>query len=182
MLGVEDGRFKAFPRSKGATTVLCCLEMINDRIYSVRLESIEVDGLDATDKILKMLEGLTVEAVILGGITFAGFNIIDPSTIFDETGLPVIVYSGVEPDNGAMLLALRRHFDDWEMRWRVIEGLGGVYETVTRRGEPPVYFEVVGGSAIFAEEVLRSSALLCRIPEPVRVAGIIARGVSYPAC
>ena len=182
MVGVEDGRFRAFPRSKGATTVLCCLEMIEDRIYGVKLEPIEVDGLDATDKILKILDNLTVEAVILGGITFAGFNIIDPSIIFNETGLPVIVYSGVEPDNDAMLIALRRHFDDWELRWRVIEGLGGVYKTVTRRDEPPVYFEIVGGSASWAEGVLRSSAMVCRIPEPVRVAGLIARGVSRPAC
>ncbi len=131
---------------------------------------------------MKMLECLTVESVILGGITFAGFNIIDPSTVFNETGLPVIVYSGVEPDNDSMLFALRRHFDDWKMRWRVIEGLGRVYKTVTRRGEPPVYFEVVGGSASWAEEVLHYSASICRIPEPVRVAGLIARGVSLSAC
>lgn len=182
LVGVEDGSFKPFQRRGHSYTVLCCVEMDKDVICNVRLAHIEVDGLDATDKLLSMLDAESVDAVILGGITFAGFNVIDPSTIFQDIGVPVIVYSGEAPDNCAMLLALRRHFEDWKRRWSVIEGLDGVYETVTRPEEPPVYFEVVGGSVSWAEEVLRSSALVCRIPEPVRVAGIIARGVSRPAC
>jgi len=181
VMGVEDGFFKAFPPRASSYTVLCCVALSRGRIGDVRIAPIEVDGLDATEKLLSMLDG-DVDAVILGGITFAGFNLIDPSTILRETEIPVIVYSGHKPDNDAVLLALRRHFGDWKRRWSIIEGLGELYETVPRSGEPPVYFEVVGGSESWAAEVLRSSALVCRIPEPVRVAGVIARGVSRPSC
>ena len=181
LAGVEDGSFKAFQR-EASHSVLCCVEMASDRIEAVKLSRIAVDGLDATEKLLNMLEGVAVDAVILGGITFAGFNIIDPRIIHQETNAPVIVYSGEKPDNDAMFLALKKHFEDWIARWRIVERLGVVHEAVSRPGEPPVYFEVVGGSARWAEEVLRSSALICRIPEPVRVAGLIARGVSRPAC
>lgn len=181
VLGVEDGSFNAFSREDDSHTVLCGVSMARGRIEDVRISQIEVDGLDATEKLLGMLHGIDVEVVVLGGITFAGFNLIDPSNIFNEIGMPVIVYSGEEPDNDAMLFALRKHFDDWRRRWKIIEGLGEVFETVIRLSEPPVYFEVVGGSKGWAEALLRSSALVCRIPEPVRVAGLIARGISRPA-
>ena len=182
LAGVEDGSFYAFSRKLRAFTVLCCVGMTHDRIDGVRLASIEVDGFDATEKLSEMLGGLDVEAVILGGITFAGFNIIDPRVILHDTGIPVVVYSGKRPDSLSMLSALKKHFKDWDRRWGVIERLGPVHQTMPRPSEPPVYFEVLGGSATWAEEVLRSSALVCRIPEPVRVAGLIARGVSRSAC
>jgi len=182
LLGVEDGSFEAFQKDVCSYAVLCGVVMTRGRIEDVRISQIEVDGFDATEKLLGMLKEVDVDVVVLGGITFAGFNIIDPSAILKEVEVPVIVYSGEKPNDGAMLLALRKHFEDWRRRWTIIEGLGGVFETVPRPGEPPVYFEVVGGSVGWAEAVLRSSALVCRIPEPVRVAGLIARGVSRPAC
>jgi len=182
LLGVEDGSFKAFQRRPESLTYLCCVQMEGREIGEVQLAPIEVDGMDATDKLLAMVDGKTADAVILGGITFAGFNVIDPHRVLQKTGAPVIVYSGREPNSGAMILALRKHFSDWERRWGIIEGLGRIYEAVTMPGEPPVHFEVVGCSAGWAEGVLRSSALVCRIPEPVRVAGIIARGVSPVTC
>lgn len=178
LAGVEDGSFEAFPRKKGGLAVLCCAEMVGEKIEKVILSSVEVDGLDATEKLSRMLEGTRAEAVILGGITFAGFNIINPMVIHQETHIPIIICSRDEPDNDAMLAALRGHFKDWEDRWRIVESLGVVHKTVPKAGEPPLYFEVVGGSTRWAEDVLGSSAIVCRIPEPVRVARLIARGVS----
>lgn len=182
LIGVEDGSFDAFQRDVVSFTFLCSVEMSCDIIEDVRLSKIEVDGLDSTEKLLRMLDGVDVESVILGGITFAGFNVVDAHMIHRETGIPVIVYSGKKPDNASMLLALRKHFIDWNIRWGIIERLGGAHQIVPRHGEPPIFFEVVGGSLKWAEEVLFSSALVCRIPEPVRVAGLIARGISRPVC
>lgn len=181
LVGVEDGSFNAFQRDVKSYSFLCCVEMLHDKIKNVRICSIEVDGLDATDQILKLLDGIPAESIILGGITFAGFNIIDPTTVFQEKDIPVIICSRKKPDNFSMLLALKKHFEDWELRWKIIKSLGDIHETKPLIGEPSIYFEVVGGSAGWAERVLRSSARLCRIPEPVRVAGIIARGVSPPS-
>lgn len=182
LLGVEDGSFNAFSRPADSQAVLCGVLMARGRIEDVRITWIEVDGFDATEKLLGMLCDADINLIVLGGITFAGFNIIDPSFVFDEIGVPVIIYSGERPDNDAMLFALRKHFDDWRRRWNIVESLGEVYRADVRPGEPPAYFEVVGGSQSWAESVLRSSALVCRIPEPVRVAGIIARGISRPKC
>jgi len=177
LLGVEDGSFESFSESS-SSTYLCGVLMDSGGIRDVRLAEISVDGLDATEMLLNLMDGLDLDAVILGGITFAGFNVMDPFTIFAETMVPLIVYSGVKPDNESMYRALKKHFGDWEARWGIVERLGDVYETVSFRGEPGIYFEVVGCTPSWAEEVLKSAALISRIPEPVRVAGIIARGLS----
>jgi len=180
LLGVEDGSFEAFSENS-RSTYLCGVVMDLGVIRDVRLTEISVDGLDATDRLLEIMDGLDLDAVILGGITFAGFNVVDPFRVFEETMVPLIVYSGVKPDNRSMHQALNKHFGDWEARWGIVERLGDIHETVSLRGEPGIYFEVVGCSPSWAEEVLKSAALISRIPEPVRAAGIIARGLS-PAC
>jgi endonuclease V-like protein UPF0215 family len=125
--------------------------------------------------------GLNLDAVILGGITFAGFNIVDPFKVFDETNIPIIIYSGKKPDNENMYKALKKNFLDWKTRWDIVKCLGDVYETTSFRGEPRGYFEVVGCLPSWAAEVLKLSALTSRIPESVRIAGIIAKGLS-PVC
>jgi endonuclease V-like protein UPF0215 family len=178
LFGVEDGSFFAFHREEPSSTFLCGVLMESDLVSDVRLARIRVDGLDATEKLLNLLEGVEADAVVLGGITFAGFNMIDPQKIFKKSGIPVIIYSGTKPDNEEMLQALKNNFDDWRERWRVVEDLGTIHSATTYTGEQPVYFEVVGGSSEWAEVVLRRSALISRIPEPVRVAGLIARGLS----
>ena len=181
LFGVEDGSFEAFPETEDTNCFLCGVEMEGSRIVDVRLSRIRVDGMDATEKLLGMLGAFEGDAIILGGITFAGFNIVDPVRVHRETGIPLIVYSGEEPDNKSVLNALRSHFRDWRERWEIIRGAGPIRSAVTFPGEPPVYFEAVGISGDEAEKVLGASALVSRIPEPVRAAGIVARGLS-PAC
>jgi endonuclease V-like protein UPF0215 family len=178
LMGVEDGSFQADDRSTPQISLLCCVEMCSGRLEAVRLTRVEVDGFDATVRLLELLEGVEVDGIILGGITFAGFNMVDPVVVNRATGFPVIVYSGKNPDNEEMLSALRRHFPDWERRWRIVEGLGKIYSVKPRKDEPPIYFEVVGAPSDWAEEVLRNEAIISRIPEPVRVAGLVARGLS----
>jgi endonuclease V-like protein UPF0215 family len=101
-------------------TLLCGILMKGDRILKIRHTHIQVDGRDATVKPLSIMKGIEVDAVILEGITFGGFNVINPQIIHVKTGVPIIVYSGVKPDNDAMLAALRKHFPDWERRWEII--------------------------------------------------------------
>lgn len=178
LFGVEDGSFGAFHREEPSSAFLCGVMVEYDQVIDVRLARIRVDGFDATEKLLNLLDGVEADAIVLGGITFAGFNMVDPWKIFKNSGIPVIIYSGTKPDNEDMLQALKKNFDDWRERWRIVEDLGSIHSATTYKGEPPVYFEVVGGSPEWAEEILHRSALISRIPEPVRVAGLIARGLS----
>jgi hypothetical protein len=173
--GVEDGSF-----IRGITpsnrTPLCCAVMDGPTIIGVYLNHIEIDGLDATDKLLKMVQG-PVDAFILGGVTFAGFNIIDPFKVYEAFKVPVIIYAEKYPNSEAIFKALRKNFGDWELRWGVISRLGDIHHIEIRGC--PVFFEVIGASKAWASSLLEASAFVCRIPEPLRVAGLIARGLSH---
>lgn len=178
--GAQDGSFEPFHRGYGRPiqyTSLCLTRMRGSVIQGVRLARVTVDGLDATDALLNNLCSWETDALILGGATFAGFNVVDVQRVNSETGTPVIVFSGECPNVDATKDALRKHFHDWRERWSRYEALGEIHSL--KIGDyPPVYYENVGCPKGFAEDVLEEQAVSCRTPECVRVADLIAKGVT----
>ena len=178
--GAQDGSFEPFRRGTGSPiqhTSLCITRLRGAVIQDARLACITVDGLDVTEALLNGLCSWELDALILGGATFAGFNVVDVKRLNGETGMPVIVFSGDRPDVEATRDALRKHFPDWRERWSRYMELGEIH-SLTIRKYPPVYYEAVGCSKGFAAEVLREQAVSCRTPECVRVADLIAKGVT----
>ncbi|MGB9740432.1 MAG: DUF99 family protein [Candidatus Bathyarchaeia archaeon] len=175
VVGVEDGSFQKGVSRKAK---LVATLLIGDRIEDVRIVDVTVDGMDATAALIKMVEGWNFEAVLLAGISFAGFNVIDPAGIHERYGKPVIVISRTKPDNKSVKRALRRHFEDWKMRWEIFEKLGRVHEVKVLRNVEPVYIEILGEAVGWACELVRALSFCGRMPEPLRVARLIARGVS----
>lgn len=115
--------------------------------------------------------------VLLSGVTFGGFNLIDPWKVQKLCNAPVIVVVGSRPDNWAVKRALFRHFPDWKKRWELIRSLGPLHKVRTMHSEGPVFFERFGSSTREAALILKASAFVSRVPEPLRVAGILARGL-----
>jgi len=146
-----------------------------------QLDKITVDCLDATKKLSKMLRKWSFDTIILAGVSFASFNLVDSASIFEEFRKPIIIVARTKPSNMRVKNALRRHFKDWRIRWSIFEKLGPVHEVVSVVNEPPLYVEVVGASLDYAKWILRSSAACCRIPGPIRVARLIARGLTKRA-
>ena len=178
--GVEDGSFKAFQRETENTvqhTPLCLTRFQGQCLTDVRLAHVTVDGDDATDILLTLLNNIEIEALILGGVTFGGFNVVYTEKVYNETGIPIIVFSAEKPDVQATFNALCKHFDDWEKRWKAYSQLGDIH-SFNINNYPAVYYENVGCSEEYAEEILNAQAITCRTPEAVRVAGLIAKGVS----
>lgn len=179
-VGVQDGSFEAFQRGIASAiqhTSLCLTKTVGGVIHDIKLDCITVDGLDVTDVLLNNLDEWRYDVLILGGATFAGFNVVDVEYVYRETGKPVIVYSREYPDMEATLNALRKHFGDWEMRWSRYEALGELHEYKIK-GHPPGYYEIIGESTGYAEKVLDEQTVHGRTPECIRVAGLIAKGVS----
>jgi len=177
VIGVEDGSFKNFDR-KNDSVILCCVLMDNYKILKVFLSRIQVDGMDVTSKLLNMIDDIEDSTIILGGVTFAGFNIIDPRKIFEEKHSPVIIYSSRKPNSEKILDALKKHFEDWDKRWGILQSLGNIYEFEVKQGYPPIHFQIIGETQEYAKIILKKYAIISRVPEPVRIAKIIARGVS----
>ena len=176
VVGVEDGGFSREADVQKALLVSVFLHGVS--IIDFQMTEIEVDGLDATEKFSCMLRRWSFDSVILAGVSYAGFNLIDPNVVFEEFGKPVIVVARTKPNSKAMKDALLRHFQDWETRWAVVETLGPVYEIVSVPNEPPIYAETVGVDLELARDLVRRLSVCCRIPEPIRVARLIARGLT----
>jgi len=178
--GVQDGSFEDFHRGRSSTrqyTTLCCATLKGEIIVGVNVDHILIDGLDSTKVLLNNLGKTETDAVILGGVTFGGFNVVDVEYVYKRGRIPVIVYSGYYPDMEATKNALRKHFSDWKIRWERYEKLGEIFK-FDSGFFPPIFFEYFGCSKKLAEKILMEQSITCRIPEAVRVADIVAKGVS----
>jgi len=175
IVGVEDESFQ-----KGITpkALLAAVLFKGLKIENVQIMKITVDGLDATQKLVKTLRAWTFRAVILGCVSFAGFNLVDPTIVYEEFRKPVIVISRTKPDNKAVKRALQRHFEDWQTCWAVFEKLGLIHTVLLLINEPPVYVETVSAPIKWPVQLIRGLSVYSRIPEPIRTARLIARGLS----
>ncbi len=171
-LGIDDSYFK--PHTKSTVPLVGVLVRAPNYLEGVLLREITVDGMDATEAILDMLKtphGRQARVVITQGITFGGFNIIDLERLNEEGEIPIIVVSRKKPDIVAMEDALRKHFSDWEERVRLLKKVGIV--EVENKGFP-LYIQVVGMDITEAKFILNNFTIRGAIPEPVRMAHIIA--------
>lgn len=138
---------------------------------------IERDGTDATDKIITMVSNTKHEdlrVIMTDGVTFAGFNTIDIKKIAEETLLGVIPVMRKMPDFEKIKNALT-NFPDKEERWQCIKRAGPIHCTQVHRGV--IYYQCAGLEKEEAEKVIALTCMHSQLPEPVRVAHIIATGV-----
>src|SRR5712692_8056360 len=119
-IGADDGPFT----KQDAKAPLVAALLHGPHLKQVRSGWITVDGLDATDKALQLLKGWKRVPILLSGVIFAGFNLIDPRVLQKKFRVPVIIVVGSKPDNRAVKRALVKHFPDWKRRWDIIRSLG----------------------------------------------------------
>lgn len=173
--GIEDGKFKKGVTKRALLTAVLLKKL---QIEGVKFAEVTVDGLDATAKAVKILSEWDFDVVMLAGVSFAGFNVIDPTVLYEKFQKPIVVVSRTKPDNKAVKRALIRHFKDWEIRWGVFEKLGAIHKVTVTAGKPPLYVETVGADVKWTALLIKTLVTCSRIPEPIRVARLIARGLS----
>ena len=176
-IGIDDGPFPPKTDDKVRHAPLLVAWLKGPHLHQFRASWITVDGLDATRTAELLLRGSLRIPVLLSGVTFGGFNLIDPWKVQKLCKAPVVVVVGSRPDNRAVKRALFKHFPDWEKRWELIKSLGSLHKVRTTASEGPVFFERFGCSTREARLILKTSAFVSRVPEPLRVAGILARGL-----
>lgn len=141
---------------------------------------IEVDGLDSTEKIAKAINESghreQLRVIMLNGITFGGFNIVDLPELNKLTGMPVIAVVRKKPDIKSMHKALGR-LQDKTKRIRLIKKAGKVESVeIKRRTFKELYYQRAGIGKHEAQELLKLTCTRSLTPEPVRVAHIICSG------
>jgi endonuclease V-like protein UPF0215 family len=142
---------------------------------------VAVDGFDATDRISSMITGSShykqLRVIMLNGITFAGFNIVDVNALHVATELPVITVTREKPDLAEIQNALQ-NLPNSEERWAAILKAGEPVEVSTRDAKAKVYMQTAGVSKEDAQKILRLTSTRSNIPEALRVAHLIASGIS----
>jgi len=177
VLGVDDGVFR--PHTKGSVSVVGVVFRGGYWLDGVMHTRIEIDGLDATDKIASMINGSPhrrqLRVTVLDGVTFAGFNVVNINELWDSTKIPVIAVTREKPDFGRIQAALK-NLSSSEARWKALTSGGTVYcASVRNRG---IYMQLSGIVEEDAAKILKLASTRSVIPEALRVAHLIASGVS----
>ena len=179
VLGVDDGIF--VPHTKGTVDVVGVVYRGGYWLDGVMRTEVTIDGMDATEKIAAMIKKSPhyeeLRVVILNGITFAGFNVVDINKLFKTVNLPVIAVTQKKPNLEKIRKALE-NLPECERRWQAIESAGKIIEVQTRNTEETVYMQIAGVSQEDAEKILKSTSTQSNIPEALRVAHIIASGLT----
>lgn len=175
ILGIDDSPFPSHTTDK--VMVVGTIFRAGNWLDGVLSTYIYGDGTDATEKIAAMVKNSRnlgqLGVIMLDGITFGGFNLVNIRQIFESTGVPVIVIMRRIPNFERIEKALKR-FDDWENRWANVLEAGEVYRV---DNPEPIHMQIHGINREDAEDIVRLSTTRSAIPEPLRVAHIIAAGI-----
>jgi endonuclease V-like protein UPF0215 family len=179
VLGVDDGAF--IPHVEGQVSVIGVVFRGGYWLDGVLHTKIAVDGFDATDRITSMITGSAhyrqLRVIMLNGITFAGFNVVDVKALNAATKLPVITVTREKPDLAEIHKALQ-NVPRSEERWKTILSAGEPVEVSTRNAKAKIYVQTAGVSKEDAQKILRLTSTRSNIPEALRVAHLIASGIS----
>jgi hypothetical protein len=180
VLGVDDGGF--VPHVKRLIPVIGVVFRGGYWLDGVMSTEIEVDGFDATEKIARMVTGSPhckqLRVIMLNGITFAGFNVVDVQALNASTGLPVIAVVREKPDLPRIREALE-NLPMSEERWNVVLKAGEVCEVSVGRGKQRVFVHAVGVSVEDAARIIQLTSTRSNAPEALRVAHLVASGITH---
>ena len=146
-----------------------------DYLDGVLTAEIMYDEMDATPKISESVNSSRhrdqLRAIMTDGISFAGFNLVDIVELSRKTGLPVIAVQRKTPNVDEFLRAQER-FDDFALRKGIVKRTGDFYAS------GKICFQCAGISERDADAIIKLSARHSNVPEPIRIAHLIASGLS----
>lgn len=177
ILGVDDARFM---RGRDKWTRLVGVVHRGGLWIEGCLQTpIRVDGDDVTTQLTKMVKESShygqLRVIMTSDTIFAGTNVLDLPLLAEGTGLSVVVVSDSEPNMARVERALQHYCPKtWSEKLAVLERCGPIQEVESRPGRAPVFLQWAGMPFEKAVEVVKLAATRSRIPEPVRVAHIIA--------
>ena len=179
VLGVDDGVF--VPHIKGFAPVVGVVFRGGFWLDGVMSTRIEVDGFDAVDKISSMIVDSPhykqLRVIMLDGITFAGFNVVDIKKLNKKTRLPVIAVTRDRPDFKEIRKALK-NLPRSEKRWEAVVNAGEIVEVSTRSRDEKVYMEFSGILEEDGRKIVKLTSTRSSVPEALRVAHLIASGIN----
>jgi len=177
VVGFDDGTFSFSSKLNRERTILIGVVMKGSQeVVGVLSRWITVDGTDATDAMIDAVNSSRfkdLRVILLKGITYGGFNVVDVERLNRETGLPVVVVVRKRPDMEAMESALRKHFLDAEARVELLRKAPPLVEILQGK----LYIQAIGVDERTAGEIVRVATKTGLTPEALRLAHMVASAV-----
>ncbi len=173
VLGIAESFRRGYDKS-----VLAGVVMRSDMIIDgAAFDLITVGGMDATEGVLRVFDSLQradINVIMLNGCVISWFNIIDINDVYDRLRIPLICVTYEESEGLETHIA--KHFDanERDLRLEAYKGLGN-RSNVPLHDKFDVLIRCLGMDKNEADAVLKKFTTHGRVPEPLRVAKIVAR-------
>lgn len=173
VIGVDDAPFSREHRGD--------VRIVGTAYSRLRLEAVlsgqvRRDGSNATRSIATMILSSRyaehTKMVMLQGIALAGFNVVDLHKLKELLNKPVLVVARKQPNYASIREALLSKVRGGAKKWALIEKAGAM------EALGGLYVQRAGLTLLEAEGVLKALCVHGHIPEPLRVAHLIAGGVT----
>lgn len=197
VIGFDDG---PFPRDHRGDVLLVGVVCSATRVDGIVSGKIRRDGADATRKMVELVRksqfGEHIQAILMQGIAVGGFNVVDIHGLSRALSIPVLVVVRRPPDMPAVERALfsdvphaRPRVPGAKRKWKLIQSAGELEEVgPSRRAQkrasglsvagPRLWVQRAGLTLEQARRIVTATTLHGNIPEPLRVAHLIAGGIT----
>ena len=176
LIGIDDSPFDF---SEKHSDIIGVVMRGGGYIECVLKNTVEIDGDDATKTCISLINGtrhkIQLRAILLDGISLGGFNVVDIEKLYNSTNIPVITITRDNPDFEKIESALKKNFKGWKRRLALIKK-GTLHKVKTSHN--PIFVKCVGITLAEAKEIIKISTIRGAIPEPIRVAHLIASGIT----
>jgi uncharacterized protein len=171
VLGIDDSPFD--PYKKKNVLVVAVFYRGGKFLDGILSTNIRKDGVNATIKVASMVNKSKfrsqLRAILLDGISLGGFNILDINELYRKTKIPVIVVMRNYPNIHNIFQALKKI--NKEKRMKLIIKAGQIYKV------NKIHIQIAGTTVENARNIIRITTTNSNIPEPLRIAHIIATGI-----
>lgn len=176
-LGIDDS---SFDFKDEEASLIGVLYRGTEFIEQIKISQVDIDGGNADNAVLQIFNKVDnpgqVKAVLLDGISFGGFNIVDLEFLAEETEKPVIAVTSNRPDREEFLETMKRKDTLTPDKKEKFEKLNELERVELKHGD--VYIQYRGTDSATAQEIIESSTVKGLTPEPVRVAHLIGEEIS----
>ncbi len=170
-IGFDDAPFVRHQPEKVPILGIVCAQT---RFEGMVWGEIQPDGWDATEVICQLLIGgkflPQLHLVLLDGIGFGGFNLVDLPSLAARLQLPCVAVMRKFPNLTKMTEALSR-LPDRDKRLQLLQKAGKIYHY------PPFYFQVCGEQPEIIARALEHLTDRGKVPEALRLAHLIGAAV-----
>jgi endonuclease V-like protein UPF0215 family len=173
VIGFDD---TPFPRDYRGDVVVVGAAFAATRLEGVLTGKVRRDGANATQCLIRLISQSRFAAhgqlIMLQGIAFAGFNVVDIHALHEAVAKPVLVVARKRPNLAKIKKALLDSVAGGKRKWQLIEKAGPM-ENIAG-----VYIQRAGIGPAAARRVNEYFAINSAIPEPLRTAHLIAAGLA----